>query len=136
MKSKPPNFWKLSGHIEQRGSVDTAHRALQDCGRVFRYAIATGRAERDTAADLRGALPPAKEGHFATITDPEAVGGLLRAIWAYEGSVGVTATLRIAPLVFLRPGELCQAEWSEINFAEAEWRVPASRMKMRQVHTT
>ena len=121
-------------HIEKRGSLDTAHRALQDCSRVFRYAIATGRGERDTAADLRGALPPAKGGNFSTITEPKAVGALLRAIDGYEGGVVVATALKLAPLVFVRPGELRQAQWSEFNLEGAEWRIPPERMKMRQLH--
>ena len=129
-----PELLEALRHIEKRGSLDTAHRALQDCSRIFRYAIATGRGERDTAADLRGALPPAKGGNFSTITEPKAVGALLRAIDGYEGGVVVASALRLAPLVFVRPGELRQSEWAEFDLAGAEWRIPAERMKMRQVH--
>jgi len=129
-----PEVLEALRHIEQRGSIDTAHRALQDCSRIFRYAIATGRGERDTAADLRGALPPAKGSNFATITDKKAVGELLRAIEGYEGGIVVASALRLAPLVFVRPGELRQAEWAEFDFDGAEWRIPSERMKMRQVH--
>lgn len=129
-----PEVLEALRHIEKRGSLDTAHRTLQDCSRIFRYAIATGRGERDTAADLRGALPPAKGSSFATITDPKAVGQLLRAIEGYEGGIVVASALRLAPLVFVRPGELRQAEWSEFNFDDAEWRIPDHRMKMRQMH--
>lgn len=129
-----PELLDALRRIEKRGSLDTAHRALQDCSRIFRYAIATGRGERDTAADLRGALPPAKGSNFATITDPKDVGALLRAIGGYEGGVVVASALRLAPLVFVRPGELRQAEWSEFDFDAAEWRIRAERMKMRQVH--
>ena len=98
-KITPPELLEPLRHIEKRGSVDTAHRALQDCSRIFRYAIATVRAERDTAADLRGALPPVQGSSFATITDPKAVGELLRAIDGYEGSITVACALRLAPLV-------------------------------------
>lgn len=129
-----PEVLEALRHIEKRGSLDTAHRTLQDCSRIFRYAVATGRGERDTAADLRGALPPAKGSNFATITDPKAVGQLLRAIDGYEGAIMVASALRLAPLVFVRPGELRQAEWSEFNFDDAEWRIPDHRMKMRQMH--
>jgi integrase len=131
---KAPELLEALRHIEKRGSLDTAHRALQDCSRVFRYAIATGRGERDTAADLRGALPPAKGNSFAAITEPKAVGALLRAIDAYNGGIVVTSALRLAPLVFVRPGELRQAEWAEFDLEGAEWRIPAAKMKMRQVH--
>ena len=123
--------------IEQRGSLDTAHRTLQDCSRIFRYAIATGRAERDPAADLRGALPPFKGGNFASITEPKAVGDLLRAIDTYGGSGGsaiVSCALRLAPYVFVRPGELRRAEWKEFDLDAAEWRIPPEKMKMRQLH--
>ena len=129
-----PELLEALRHIEKRGSLDTAHRALQDCSRVFRYAIATGRGERDTAADLRGALPPAKGESFAAITEPKAVGALLRAIDAYNGGIVVTSALRLAPLVFVRPGELRQAEWTEFDLDGEEWRIPAARMKMRQAH--
>ncbi len=120
--------------IEGRGAVDTAHRAHQNCGQVFRYAMATGRAERDPAADLRGALPPAKEKHHAAITDPKDIGGLLRAIDGYRGSFVTQCGLRLAPLTFVRPGELRKAEWSEIDLEAAEWRIPTERMKMRATH--
>ena len=120
--------------IADRGAVESAHRALQTCGQVFRYAIATGRAERNPATDLRGALPPVKQAHLAAITDPEKVGGLLRAMDAYSGSFVTKCALRLAPLVFVRPGELRHAEWAEINLAKAEWSIPAEKMKMREPH--
>ena len=129
-----PELLEALRHIEKRGSLDTAHRTLQDCSRVFRYAIATGRGERDTAADLRGALPPARGGNFSTITEPKEVGALLRAIEGYDGGIVVSSALCLAPYVFVRPGELRQAEWEEFNMEAAEWRIPAERMKMRQVH--
>jgi len=120
--------------IEKRGAIDTAHRALQNCGQILRYAVATGRAERDCTADLRGALSPIKEGHFAAITDPKAIGGLLRAMDAYNGNLVTRCALRFAPLVFVRPGELRNAEWAEIDLKKAEWNIPADRMKMREPH--
>ena len=120
--------------IEAKGVIDTAHRTLQTCGQIFRYAVATGRAERDTAADLRDALTPVKHVSFATITEPKAIGALLRDIDAYPGNLIVRAALCIAPYVFVRPGELRRAEWVEFNLEGAEWRIPAPRMKMRQVH--
>jgi integrase len=120
--------------IEAKGTIETAHRALQNCSQVFRYAIATDRAERDTAADLRGALVPVKSGNFATVTEPDTIGALLRDINAYPGNAVVCAALRMAPYVFVRPGELRRAEWPEINLDAAEWRIPAARMKMRETH--
>lgn len=120
--------------IESRGAHETAHRARFVCGQVFRYAVATGRAERDPAADLKGALTPLKTRHHAAITDPKEVAELLRAIDGYKGSFVVKCALQLAPLVFVRPGELRQAEWTEIDFEMAEWNIPAERMKMRQAH--
>lgn len=120
--------------IEDRGALETAHRVKQICGQVFRYAIATGRAERDPSADLRGALPPTKPQRMATITDPKKIGELLRAIAGYEGHLITKCALRLAPLVFVRPGELRQAEWQEINFKQSEWKIPEEKMKMRIPH--
>ncbi len=130
----PPELLAVLRRIESRGAIETSHRVLQNCSQVFRYAIATGRAERDPANDLRGALTPVKKGHFASITDPKAIGDLLRAIDGYEGYLVTKCALRLAPLVFVRPGELRNAEWKEINFEQAEWNIPAERMKMREPH--
>ena len=105
--------------IEARGAMETAHRTLQNCGQIFRYAVATGRAERDPAADLKGALAPVKSKGFASIKEPKAIGALLRDIDAYPGNLVVRAALRLAPYVFVRPGELRRAEWAEINFDAA-----------------
>ena len=121
-------------HIEARGAIETAHRALQDCGQIFRYAIATGRAGHNIAADLKGALQPVKKQNFASIKEPKAIGVLLRDIDTYDGNVIVRFALRMVPYVFVRPGELRCAEWSEFDFDKAEWRIPAEKMKMRQVH--
>ncbi|SEN22267.1 Integrase [Nitrosospira multiformis] len=117
-----PELLTTVRRIEDRGAVETAHRALGNCGQVFRYAIATGRATRDISADLRGALPPVKGEHFAAITEPKQVGALLRAIDGYTGSHVVRCALRLAPLVFVRPGELRKAEWKDIDLDVAEWR--------------
>lgn len=129
-----PELLTALRRIEERGAVETAHRTKQTCGQVFRYAIATGRAERDPSQDLRGALPPVKKSNFPTITDPKKIGALLRAIYSYEGHHVTLCALKLAPLTFVRPGELRHAEWSEINFDEAEWRIPAEKMKMGAVH--
>jgi len=114
--------------------METTHRTLQNCGQVFRYAVQTGRAQRDISSDLRGALAPVKKSHHAAITDPKGVGELLRAIDGYQGYLVTKCALRLAPLVFVRPGELRQAEWAEFDFDHAEWNIPAARMKMRETH--
>ncbi len=120
---------------EQRGALETARRIRQIMSQVFQYTVAAGRADRDPAADIRGALPPArKEKHFATITDPRKIGPLLRSIGDFEGTFVVRCALQLAPLVFVRPGELRSAEWSEVNFEESEWRIPAAKMKGRTTH--
>lgn len=125
----PPELLKVLRRIEARGALETAHRALQNSGQVFRYAVATGQAERDPAADLRGALAPWKPKHYPSITDPDQVGALLRAIDGYTGSFIVRCALQLAPLVFVRPGELRQAEWSEFDLAGATWTIPKEKMK-------
>jgi integrase len=130
----PPELLAVVRRIEARGALDTAHRALQNAGQVFRYAIATGRASRDPSGDLRGALPPAKGSHFPSITEPKAIGHLLRAIQGYQGSHVTRYALQLAPLVFVRPGELRQAEWCEFDLEAAEWRIPPARMKKRKLH--
>ena len=129
-----PELLATIRRIESRGALETAHRALANCGQIFRYAVATGRAQRNPAADLRGALPPAKGGHFASITDPKAIGELLRDLDGYQGALVTRCALRLSPLVFLRPGELRKAEWAEIDLNKAEWRIPAARMKMNALH--
>jgi integrase len=127
-------FLVTVNRIADRGAVESAHRVLQNCGQVMRYAIATGRAERNPVADLRGALPPVKQTHLAAITDPHAIGGLLRAIDVYQGSFVTRCALQLAPLLFVRPGELRQAEWAEFDLDAAQWNLPAEKMKMREPH--
>lgn len=92
--------------------------------------MATGRGDRDPSGDLRGALPPVNKKHHASITEPKAVGGLLRAIDDFESHLVTRCALQLAPLVFVRPGELRRAEWSEMDFQNAEWRIPAEKIKM------
>ena len=125
----PPELLSTVRRIENRGALESAHRALYSCGQVFRYAVATGRAPRDPSGDLRGALPPVKEEHLAAITDPKRAGELIRAIADYQGTVTVRCALRLAPLVFVRPGELRTAEWAQIDLEAAEWRFTASKTK-------
>ena len=128
---KAPDVLKVLRRIEAV-ALETAHRVKFVCGQIFRYAVATGRAERDPTADLKGALPPRRQKHHAAITDPKEVAGLLRAIDGYGGTFVVKCALQLAPLVFLRPGELRQAEWSEFDLDAAEWNISIERMKLRK----
>lgn len=120
--------------IAGRGAVEVAHRVQGSIGQVLRFAMATQRASMDVTAALRGALPSSAGRHFATITEPAKVGELLRAIDGYSGSFVTRAALELAPLVFVRPGELRAMEWAELDWAAAEWRIPAERMKMGEAH--
>jgi integrase len=129
-----PELLDVFRRLERRGKHETAHRAKQRVGQVLRFAIATGRAERDPTGDLRGALAPIKVINRAALTDPRDVGQLLRALDGYQGHHIVEAALKLAPLAFVRPGELRAAEWSEIDLDAAEWRIAAHRMKMRRPH--
>jgi integrase len=121
--------------MENRGRYETAKRLRSTCSQVFRYGIATARAERDAAADLRGALIAAKPTHRAAITTPNEAGALLRAIEGFEGHASTHAALRLLPHVFVRPGELRFAEWSDIDFDKAVWTIPPHKTKMRRVHS-
>ena len=122
-----PDLLAVVRRIEERGLLNMAHGNLQMCGRVWRYAVATGRAERDVSWDLRGALPPAKVSHFAAITEPKQVGPLLRVLDGYRGTLPVRCALRLAPLVFVRPGELRKAEWAGIDLEGGEWRYTVTK---------
>ncbi len=119
--------------LEKRDVLETAHRTLATCGQIFRYAVATGRAERDPSGDLRGAIPPVKGEHFAAVTDPKKVGELLRVLEGYQGSLIVQSALALAPLVFVRPGELRTAQWVDIDLANAEWRYTVSKTNTAHV---
>lgn len=129
-----PEFLRVARRIEERGAVESAHRVMQTCGQAMRYAIATGRADRNPVADLKGALASPPERHHAAITDPAELGGLLRAIEGYSGEPTTRAALKLSALLFVRPGELRHAEWAEIDLDAAEWNIPAGKMKMRQAH--
>jgi len=129
-----PELLTTARRIEARGAMETAHRALQNCGQVFRFGVASGYTDRDISGDLRGAIPPSKEKHHPSVTDPKEVAALLRAIETYQGSFITLCALRLAPLTFVRPGELRRAEWEEINLDAKEWRIPKAKMKMRQQH--
>ncbi|MDA8428780.1 MAG: integrase arm-type DNA-binding domain-containing protein [Geobacteraceae bacterium] len=129
-----PDVLAVLRRMESRNILDTAHRVRFECGAIFRYAVATGRTDRDPVADLKGALPPVKNGHHAAPTDPKSVAPLLRAIDEFQGSFVVKCALQLAPMLFVRPGELRAAEWSEIDLESAEWNIPAEKMKMKVAH--
>lgn len=124
-----PEILSVMKRIEGRGTLDTAHRVHQDCGQVFRYAVSTGRADRDPTGDLRGALPTAAGGHFASITDPDSVGELLRAVDGFKGTLIVQCALKLAPMLFVRPGELRQARWNNFDLDKAEWKYLVTKTK-------
>ncbi len=113
--------------IEQRGAIETAHRARENCSQVFRYAVATQRADRDPTVDLRGAIPPAKVRHFPAVIEPKEVALLLRTLEDYEGSFIVKSALRLAPLVFVRPGELRMGKWADVDLDNSLWRYTVSK---------
>ena len=126
---KAPDVLSVLRRVEARGALDTAHRVHQNCGQVFRYAVATGRAERDVSGDLRGALPAARHTHFASVTEPAEVAALLRALDGFQGTYVVQCALRLAPLLFVRPGELRTAEWAHFDLDRAQWRYTVSKTK-------
>ncbi len=117
-----PELLTVLRRIEGRGALDTALRAKQNCGQVFRYAVASGRAERDPSGDLRGALAPVTHQNFAALINPKDVAELLRAIEAFRGTFIVKCALQLAPMLFVRPGELRTAEWAAFDLDKAEWR--------------
>lgn len=121
-------------HMEARGALDAVQRVKQICGRVFRYAVASGSAERDVTQDLKGALTTATPSHYAAITDPKQAGALMRSVYAYTGHPQVIAALKLSAMFFVRPGELRSMEWAELDLDAAEWRIPGSKMKMKVDH--
>ncbi len=124
-----PKVLAVLRRIEARGAIHTAHRAKGDISQIMRYAIATGRAERDPCPDLRGALSPSVTTHFAALTEPKEVGSFLRVMDGYSGTLIVRTALKLAPLLFCRPGELRQMKWAEIDLDAAEWRYRVSKTK-------
>jgi len=122
-----PDLLNLLRRIEERGANETAHRILGNIGEVYRYAIASGKTERNIATDIKGALQPVKKRHLAAITEPARVGELLRMIDGYSGTLTVQCALKLAPLVFVRPGELRKALWSEIDLSAGEWRFTVTK---------
>jgi integrase len=128
-----PELLSVLHRIEKRGVSETERRALVSCGQVFRYAVASGRAERDPSGDLRGALPPVKGEHFAAITEPDSLATILRAFEGYNGTLPVRCALRLMPLLFVRPGELRKAEWPQINLDAAEWRYMVTKTQTEHI---
>ena len=126
---KAPELLALLQRIENRNAIETAHRALQTSGQVFRYAEVTGRVDRDISQALKGALSNADKGHFSSLTDPQQVAPLLRAIDSYSGTFSVKSALQLAPLVFVRPNELRSAEWEHIDLDAKEWRYLVTKTK-------
>jgi len=129
-----PDVLRVLRHIESHGTLVTAHRIRTVISQVMRYAVSTGRSNRDPAADTKGALPPAKEKHMAAIIDPVQFGGLLRAMDGYQGSFVVKCAMQMQALIFLRPGELRHLEWQEIDLENAQINIPAEKMKLRLPH--
>lgn len=129
-----PEFLTVARRIEKRGHIDTAHRCTQLAGQIMRFAVAEGLVRRDPTGDLRGALIPVESTHMPSVTDPNRVGEILRMFDAFSGTYQVQCALKLAPLVFTRPGELRKAKWSHINLDEAMWSIPAEDMKMREPH--
>jgi integrase len=127
-----PELLAVARRIEGR-TVETAHRALRTCGQVFRYGIATGRCERDPSRDLKGAIPPAAKNHFAATIDPKRLAVILRAMDLYPGTPVVQSALRLAPMLFVRPGELRMAEWSQVDLEKAEWAFTTSKTKQPHI---
>lgn len=134
MDIKAVDLLPVLRRVEDRGALDAAHRLRQYCSKIFLYAVSIGLMERDPTYELRGALPPVKVKHFATITKSEEIGALLRAIDGYQGHFITKCALRLIPLLMVRTVELRMMEWSEINFETAEWRIPGPKMKMRGQH--
>ncbi|WP_272699695.1 tyrosine-type recombinase/integrase [Desulfovibrio sp. Fe33] len=132
----PPEILACIRRIESRGAAETARRQMQKIGQIMRFAVATGRAERDPTRDLQGSVPPPEKKHFAAITDVREVGALLNAIDGYHGQHTTRCALRLAPLLFVRPGELRKSEWSEFELEgkTPTWRIPPEKMKMRRPH--
>ncbi|HRF10993.1 MAG TPA: integrase arm-type DNA-binding domain-containing protein [Candidatus Accumulibacter phosphatis] len=131
---RAPELLAVLRRVKDRGLLDTAHRLRQTVGQVLRYAIVTGRCDRDISQDLRGALPSKRQTHFAAIVEPEKFGALLRDLWAYSGAFATGCALRLSAFFALRPGELRALEWSEVDFAEKLITIPLGKMKARRLH--
>lgn len=129
----PPDLLAVLRRIESRGAIESAHRIRGYCGQIFRYAVVTGRATRDISVDLRGAIPPATKKHLAAVTEPKQVAVLLRQLDSYQGSFVVQCALKLAPLLFVRPGELRQMEWAAVDLETAEWRYLVSKTQTQHI---
>ena len=133
-KIKPRDVLITVQKMEARGAIETAHRIKQICGQILRYAVAIGMAERDVTVDLKGAIATVSKTHYAAVTEPKQAAELMRSIYGYSGHPYAKAALQLSPLVFVRPGELRAAEWKEFDLENAEWRIPAEKMKMKVDH--
>jgi len=132
---EPPELLDSLMKIVARGHLETAHKTRRVCSQVFRYAIATRRGRYNPASDLAQALPSPDNKHYAAVTDPAAVGELLRAVWSYEGvSIMVSYAIRTLPYLFVRPGNLIKMQWEHVDLAAGEWMIPAAKMKMNTDH--
>lgn len=131
---RPRDILRVVQRVEARGAIDSAHRIKQVCGQILRFGVAMDLVERDVTVDLRGALAPVPRTNYAALTEPKDVAVLLRAIYQYDGQVTTVAALKLAPMLFVRPGELRAAQWDEIDLDAAEWRIPAHKMKMKIEH--
>ncbi len=129
-----PELLATLRRIENRGALDSAHRTLQTCGQIFRYGVSIATNTRDISSDLKGAMPPARKQHYQAIIDPEELAPLLRDMRNYNGSLITQIALKILPYVFVRSGDLRNAEWSEIDFEKEVWLIPAHKMKMKIDH--
>ena len=128
-----PKLLEIARRVESRGALETAHRSMRLCSQVFRYGVATGKCDRDPTGDLRGALPPIKGGHFAATLEPQRLGEIIRDLRNYHGTFVVRCALQLAPLLFVRPGELRQARWVDIDLDAAEWRYLVSKTETQHV---
>lgn len=128
-----PKLLEVARRVESRGALETAHRVLRLCSQVFRYGVAIGKCDRDPTGDLRGALPPIKGGHFAATLEPKRLGEIVRDLRDYKGTFVVRCALQLAPLLFVRPGELRQARWADIDLEAAEWRYLVSKTETQHI---
>ncbi len=131
---QPPEILMLCRRLEAMDKIETAHRIRVICSQVFRYGVSCGICDSDPCRDLAGALRTKPVKHFSAITDPKEIGALLRAIDGYQGNLITRLALRLAPLVFVRPGELRHMEWNEVDLEGALWKIPSKKMKMRRDH--
>jgi len=129
-----PELLAVIRRIEAKGKLHTVSKVKQHCGQVFRFGISTGRCERDVSADLKGALKPEIRKNYAFPTDPQEIGGLLRAIEGYKGEYSTRCALKILPMIFVRSGELRHAEWCEVNLDTGRWIIPKGKMKSKRDH--